>query len=637
MRPSPSAKDLGNGFHGAGPGRAGKQAAGKEPAGHWATMVRNVRGTAAGVPRVLALVWRASKKLTLLMAVMTIAQAAVPVSQVYLSKLLIDAVVHAIRQSGSSVDISPVVVLALLQLALAAASSLFQTLSNISQQLLQERVSLAVQLMVMEQAGRLDLSFFEDPATYDMLQQVQQEAASRPVQMVSSTFGLVRTALTFVSMLGLLLQLEWFLAVLALVAPIPAFVSNSRYGWWGFMMMRRQSPARRRMNYLTTLLTTDTYSKEISVFTLARFFAGRFRRLADDYYEEQQGLVTRRYLAGFAWGTLTILVSSGTYLYVALLAVHGKVTLGDLTLYTGAATSVQSNFQTLLSSLSTMYENNLYLNTLFDLLDMQPRIARPESPVPVARPFTRGIEFRNVTYQYKGSELPALSDLSFTVNPGETIAVVGRNGAGKTTLVKLVARLYDPQEGQVLIDGRDAREYDPDELRSQIGVIFQDYATYYLSAKENIGVGRLEQLEDLEAVREAAARGGATELIERLPEGYEALLGRWFDQGHQLSGGEWQKVALSRAFMRDAQILILDEPTAALDAQAEYDLFARLKQLTIGRTAIYISHRFSTVRMADRILVIEHGRLIEQGTHEALMRFGGRYAELFTLQAAAYR
>ena len=624
----------GNGFH--GPARPSRLS--QEPGSRWAKAVRTVRGTAAGVPRVLALVWKADRKQTLLLAVMTIAQAAVPASQVYLSKLLIDAVVKAIRHSGGSVDARPIVVLAALQLLLAAASSLFSTLSNISQQLLQERVSLGVQLMVMEQAGRLDLGFFEDASSYDMLQQAQQEAASRPVQMVSGTFGLVRTALTFASMLGLLLQLEWFLAVIALVAPIPAFISNSRYGWAGYLMMRRQSPARRRMNYLSTLMTTDTYNKEISVFTLAGFFTGRFRNLADAYYDEQQRLVVRRYLAGFVWGSLTILVSSGTYLYVALLAVHGKVTLGDLTLYTGAATSVQSNFQNLLSGLSSMYENNLYLNTLFDLLNVQPRVHRPDAPIPVQRPFSRGIEFRNVTYRYKGSEEPALRDLSFTINPGETVAVVGRNGAGKTTLVKLVARLYDPEEGQVLVDGHDVREYDPDELRSQIGVIFQDYVTYYLSARENIGVGRLDRLDDMAAMRDAARAGAARiPLIERLPEGYEALLGRWFDQGHQLSGGEWQKVALSRAFMRDAQILILDEPTAALDAQAEYDLFARLSELTTGRTAIYISHRFSTVRMADRILVIEGGRLIEQGSHEELMRLGGRYSELFTLQAAAYR
>jgi ATP-binding cassette subfamily B protein len=605
--------------------------------GLWATIKRNVRGTAAGLPRVLVLVWRTDRKLTASLAVVTVVQAAVPATQVYLSKLLIDAVVTAVGQGGARADITPIVVLSILQLMLATASSLFSTLGNICQQLLQERVSLGVQLMVIEHASRLDLGFFEDAKSYDMLQQAQQEASSRPVQMVSGAFGLVRTALTFISMLGLLVQLQWILALLALLAPVPAFISSSRYGWMGYNMMRRQSPTRRRMGYLSSLLTTDTYNKEIAVFTLADFFTGRFRTLANSFYDEQRRLVVRRYLAGFAWGSLTIIVSSGTYLYVAVLAVHGQVTLGDLTLYTGAATSVQSNFQNLLSGLSSMYENNLYLATLFDLLAVRPRVQRPEHPVPIRRPFQEGIEFRNVTYRYKGAEEPALRDLSFTIRPGETVAVVGRNGAGKTTLVKLIARLYDPESGQVFIDGHDVQEYDPDELRSQVGVIFQDFVTYHLSARENIGVGRLDQLEDMEAIRDAADRGGATGLIEKLPEGYEALLGRWFDQGHQLSGGEWQKVALSRAFMRDAQILILDEPTAALDAKAEYELFAKMRELTHGRTAIFISHRFSTVRIADRILVIENGRLMEQGSHDELMALGGRYAELFALQAAAYR
>jgi ATP-binding cassette subfamily B protein len=605
--------------------------------GRWENIKRTIAGTVAGLPKVLALVWQTDRRLTAGMAVVTIAQAAVPTTQVYLSKLLIDAVVNAVRLGGTRADVTPVVILALLQLVLATASSLFSTLGNICQQLLQESTSLRVQLMVIEHASRLDLGFFEDAKSYDMLQQAQKEASSRPVQMVSGAFGLVRTAITFVSMLGLLVHLQWILALLALLSPVPAFISSSRYGYWGYQMMRRQSPMRRRMMYLSDLLTTDTYNKEISVFTLADFFTGRFRILADGFYEESRGLVVRRYLAGFAWGSLTTIVSSGTYLYVALLAVHGKVTLGDLTLYTGAATSVQSNFQNLLGSLSSMYENNLYLATLFDLLAVRPRVQRPEHPVPIRRPFQEGIEFRNVTYRYKGAEEPALRDISFTIRPGETVAVVGRNGAGKTTLVKLIARLYDPESGQVLIDGHDAQEYDPDELRSQVGVIFQDYVTYHLSARENIGVGRLDRLEDMAAIRDAADRGGATPVIEKLPEGYDALLGRWFDQGHQLSGGEWQKVALSRAFMREAQILILDEPTSALDAKAEYELFARMRELTKGRTAIFISHRFSTVRIADRILVIEHGQLVEQGSHDELMALGGRYAELFTLQAAAYR
>jgi ATP-binding cassette subfamily B protein len=284
-----------------------------------------------------------------------------------------------------------------------------------------------------------------------------------------------------------------------------------------------------------------------------------------------------------------------------------------------------------------MYEHQLYLKVLFELLDFEPRINAPEHPKPIRRPFQQGIEFRNVTYAYEGQDQPALQDVSFTIEPGETVAIVGHNGAGKTTLVKLLARLYDPQSGQVLIDGHDVREYDPDALRSEFGVLFQDYVSYQFTARENIGIGRVERLEDAPAISEAAAKSGASRVIEMLPEGYDTVLGKWFDGGVNLSGGEWQKVALGRAFMRDAQILILDEPSAALDAKAEYELFSRLQQLAHGRTAIFISHRFSTVRRADRILVFEEGRLIEQGTHHELLALGGRYAELFNLQAASYR
>jgi ATP-binding cassette subfamily B protein len=284
-----------------------------------------------------------------------------------------------------------------------------------------------------------------------------------------------------------------------------------------------------------------------------------------------------------------------------------------------------------------MYEHQLYLKTLFELLDFAPLVRAPEHPLPVRRPMQEGIEFRNVTYTYEGKDEPALREVTFSIAPGETVAIVGHNGAGKTTLVKLLARLYDPTSGQVLIDGHDVREYDPDELRGEFGVLFQDYVSYQFTARENIGIGRVERLEDAPAISDAAAKSGASRVIETLPEGYDTVLGKWFDGGVNLSGGEWQKVALGRAFMRDAQILILDEPSAALDAKAEYELFSRLQQLAHGRTAIFISHRFSTVRRADRILVFEEGRLIEQGTHHELLALGGRYAELFNLQAASYR
>jgi ATP-binding cassette subfamily B protein len=604
-------------------------------AGSLRAFARSARATFGGVGRVLGLVWSAHRGLTLTLAVVTLAQSVVPAAQVYLSKLLIDAVVRAVQAGG--VGLQPVIVLAALQFVASALGSLLQTLANISQQLLQERAAIQVQTRIMEHANTLDLAHFESPEFYDKLQQAQQQSAFRPTQMVSGVFSLVRTLITFLSMVALLLQLGWVVALIALLSPVPSFIATSRYGWQGFQLMRRQSPARRLMQYLTTLLTTDTFNKEVKIFNVGPYFIRRYRGLAQNYYEENRRLLVRRYMMGFVWGSLTTLATSATYLYVALLAVWGRVTLGDLTLFVQAAQSVQQNFQSVLTGLQGMYENNLYLDTIFDLLETEPRIRPPEHPAAVRRPFRHGVEFRGVTYKYPNSEKIAIRDLSFRIDPGETVALVGRNGAGKTTIVKLLARLYEPDEGQVLVDGRDVREYDPAELRAQIGVIFQDYATYQLTARENIGVGRLARLEDTDAIEDAARKSGAAPVIEALPEAYDTVLGKWFDGGHQLSGGEWQKVALSRAFIRDAQILILDEPTSALDAQAEYDLFARMKELTRGKMALFISHRFSTVRMADKILVLEDGALVEAGSHEELMLLGGRYAELFELQAASYR
>nr|MBA3275639.1 ABC transporter ATP-binding protein [Chloroflexia bacterium] len=412
---------------------------------------------------------------------------------------------------------------------------------------------------------------------------------------------------------------------------------DSRYGWQGFGMMRRQSPVRRAMSYLTTLMTTDQYAKEVKLFTVGDHFIERYRTVSESYYQDTKQLLVRRYFAGFGWGSLTTLASSGTFLYVALLAIRGQVTLGALTVYTQAASQVQGAFQGILGGIQGIYENGLYLSTLYELLEREPHISAPANPVPVTRPFTQGIKFRNVSYHYADRDVPALQDVSFTIEPGETIALVGQNGAGKSTIVKLLGRLYDPDEGQILVNGVDLRDYDPVELREQIGVMFQDYATYQFSAADNIGIGNVDRIGDLDAIRDAADRAGADRVIARLPEGYATALGKWFEGGHQLSGGEWQKVALARAFMRDAQILILDEPTAALDARAEHELFSRIKELTEGRIALYISHRFSTARMADRIFVLEHGRLIEQGTHNELMLRDGQYADLFELQAASYR
>jgi len=614
----------------------------------------SIQGTFAAMPRVFRLVWDASPRATLTLAGVTVVAGIIPALTAYMGKLLINAVLNAIvtrakglpdhtrlnlplgLHSPFMTSIGIVVTLALVSLLIAAISSLMATLRNISQQLLQERVQIRIQLMVMDHAAALDLPFFEDPASYDLLRRAQEDSRNRPVQMISGTFGLLQTAITFVSMIALLLGVSPLLALIALVSPIPAFVADTRYSWWGYRIARWNSRLLRRMNYLVQLVTTDTYAKEVKLFGLGRYFIKRYELLSDTYYERQRGQIMRRYIAGYLWGIVTTVAGSITYLYVALLAVAGRLSLGDLSLYTSAASGVQNSISNLLSGFNSMYEHNLYLGNLFTLMETPTAVTRPEHPLPMPDPLRGEVEFQDVTFNYPGQTGQAIHNLSFKIEAGETVAIVGRNGAGKTTLIKLLCRLYDPSGGRILLDGIDIREFDPDELRSQVGAMFQDYVTYQATARENIGLGSLDELEDISAIEVAAQRGGAEELVKKLPGEWETMLGKWFDEGVNLSGGEWQKVALSRAFMRDVPILVLDEPTSALDAQAEYELFERLQSLTRGRTAVYISHRFSTVRRADRILFLEQGELVEKGTHEELIHLDGRYARLFRMQASAY-
>ena len=625
--------------------------------GRWQSFRRGASATLSGLPRVVQLVWEASPALTVGLGLATALAGITPAATAYTAKLLINAVVDAIKirvlgqpdQTSLAVPLplvtvhSPlmttvevIIVLAVVQFAIFALNSLLGTVRNITQQLLQERMTLQIQLMVMEQSARLDLPFFEDSASYDLLRRAQQDAAMRPVMMVSTAFGLIQTGITFATMVALLIGVSPLLALIALVSPVPAFIADTRYGWRGYNLARWASPLRRRMQYLTTLVTTDTYAKEVKLFRLGDYFIERFRLLARTYYDRQRRLITARYVVGFLWSSITTLAGSLTYLYVALQAVAGRLTLGDLTLYTQAASSVQSSIQGILSGFSSMYEHNLYLSNLYELLATPSHIQSPANPRPLPQPLRGEIEFQHVSFSYPGSDSYAVRNVSFRIHAGETIAIVGRNGAGKTTLIKLLCRLYDPTEGRILLDGVDIRELDLDELRGAIAGMFQDYVTYQATASENVGLGDLADIENHSQIEAAARKGGAHELIAGLPDGYDTPLGKWFDHGANLSGGEWQKVALSRAFMRDARILVLDEPTSALDAQAEYELFERLRRLTEGRTAVYISHRFSTVRRADRILFLERGQLVEDGSHEELMALGGRYARLFNMQASAY-
>ncbi len=603
---------------------------------------RKVPGAFVSLPRVLRLVWSTSALLTILLGVLNLLQGFIPAFSVSITALVIDSVIRAIKIHSTSPIWLPIG----LQLGIALLSSLLSNVSNIVQQLLQEQVSNRVQLEILKKANTLDLAFFENPEFYDKMRQAANQSTYQPVSMISQTFGLGQTVVTLVSLIFLLVHLAWWLAIVALIVPIPAFFSSTRYGWRGYQLMRRQSPERRLMNYFVTLMTTDTYNKEVKLFNLGDYFIGKFWDLATRLYKQDRKLLLRRYNINFIWTGLTVVANTAIYLYVALQTVAGRITLGGLTLYTQTAVQVGQNFQSLLNGISNTYENTLYLNTLFDFLEYQPEIVSPSEPKPVE--LSRNvdgldIEFRDVSFTYPGKDPEthaALKHASFTIRAGEAVALVGRNGAGKTTLVKLLTRLYDPDEGEIFIGGRNIKEYDLKDLREQVGVIFQDYVNYYMTAQENIGVGRIAHIEQRDLVMSAASKSGANVVIEKLPNGYDTMLGRWFKDlknSTQLSGGEWQKIALARAFMRDAHILVLDEPTSALDAQAEYEVFTKFRELTRGKTAVFISHRFSTVRLADRIFVIENGSIIESGSHEELIALDGRYAELFNLQAEAYR
>jgi ATP-binding cassette subfamily B protein len=600
---------------------------------------KQIPGAFASLPRVLRLVWSTHAPRTLAMGLLSLLQGFTPVVSVWITSQVIDSVVKAALTHNVGLIWLPIA----LQLGVTLFSSLLSTLSNITQQILQELVSNRIQLMILEKADTLDLSFFENPEFYDKLRQATDQSTYQPVTMISQTFDLCRTMVTMLSMIALLWHLAWWLAVIALVIPIPAFFSSTRYGWRGYQRQRRQSPERRQMAYFVNVMTVDTYNKEIKLFNLGGYFIKQFRVLANKMFEEDKSLLISRYLANFGWGSLTGIANSAIYLYVAIQAVLGRITIGGLSLYTQSAIQVGQSFQGFLNGISSTYENNLYVSMLFEFLEYQPKIVSPPiSERALIQKETKGldIEFRNVTFTYPDKDpetQAALRNVSFTIRAGEAIALVGRNGAGKTTIVKLLTRLYDPDAGEILLGGRNVKEYDLDELRAQVGVIFQDYVNYYLTARENIGVGRVDDIEDRALVSGAAQKSGANVVIERLNSGYDTMLGRWFKQGTQLSGGEWQKIALARAFMRDARVLILDEPTSALDAQAEYEIFQQFRTLTEGKTAFFISHRFSTVRLADRIFVLEHGGILENGSHAELMALNGRYAELFNLQAEAYR
>lgn len=491
--------------------------------------------------------------------------------------------------------------------------------------------------MIIDKSIKLDLQFYEDPVFYDNMQNARRRADSSALAIVSSISQVAQQFITLISLVALLIGFSPWLAVLVILAAVPNFLSNSRFAEMSFRAISHRAPETRLLNYIETLLTSNETVKEIKLFGLGESLKARFENLFTEFMDEDNAIARRNTFASLGWGMVTNLAYYGSYIWVIIRTITKAITLGDMTMFLSVFRQSQRAVMSLLDSFSRLYENNLYLDNLLDFLKIEPALVSPENGKVAPAPILEGIHFQNVSFKYPGSDKYVLRNINLFIKPNESIALVGLNGAGKTTLIKLLTRLYDPTEGQITLDGVDLREYDMKSLHQRFGVIFQDFVRYQFSIKENIGFGQIEDLDNMERIKEAASKGGADEVVAPLAEGYETILGRRWNRGHELSGGQWQKIALSRAFMRKAEVLILDEPTSALDAQAEYEIFLRFRELMEGRLAVLISHRFSTVRMADRIVVLEDGRILELGSHEELMRHNQVYAHLFNLQAEGYR
>jgi ATP-binding cassette subfamily B protein len=593
-------------------------------------------GALRNVPPFLKLIWKTSPTLTASDLLLRLLRALLPVATLYVGKLIIDEVVRLASSGTVPADLTPWLAsglfhrlgaLLLIELGLAILADVLGRVVSLIDALLSERFTNATSIELMEHAAQLDLEDFEDSELQDQLERARRQTTGRMVLM-SQIFGQAQDVVTIISFsIGLLAYAPW-LIVLLLIALVPAFLGEAHFNAQSYSLDYRRTPERRELDYLRQTGASVETAKEVKIFGLNGFLLERYRVLAARFYEANGLLARRRAL----WGALLTAVGTlGYYLAYAFIAwrtLRGEFTIGDLTFLSGAFRRLRNLLEGLLISFSQVAGQALYLDDLFSFFQIEPEIVSPPNPRPFPSPIAEGFTFENVGFRYPGAERWAVRNLTFTLRAGEVLALVGENGAGKTTLVKLLARLYDPDEGRILLDSHDLRDYDLVALRSSIGVIFQDFVRYHLTARENIGVGRLEAMDDDARIRE---------VIRRLPNGYDQWLGKRFKSGVELSGGEWQKVAIGRAYMRDAQVLILDEPTAALDARAEFEVFQRFKELSHGKTAILISHRFSSVRMATRILVLAEGKLEAAGTHEELLAQSGRYAELFELQAAGYR
>jgi ATP-binding cassette subfamily B protein len=630
-----------------GPGGPGGPGSGSG-AGPGAPAPRSLRerfSALRNLPPFLKLIWEISPPITVADLLLRLLRALLPVVTLYVGKLIIDEVVALASTEAPPGNLGDWWASGLLdrlgwllagELGLAVLSDVLGRLVSLLDTLLSEKFTNATSIRLMEHAATLDLEDFEDSELQDRLDRARRQTMGRATLM-SQLFGQAQDMVTIVSFAaGLVVYAPWLIALL-LVALVPAFLGEAHFNAQSYSLSYARTPERRELDYVRQTGASVETAKEVKIFGLNSFLIERYRVLAGTIYQENRKLAARR--AGWG-GLLTAIGTVGYYVAYAFIAwrtLRGDFSIGDLTFLSASFRRLRNLLEGLLIGFSQVAGQALFLDDLFSFFEIEPEIVSPENPLPFPVPIRQGFVFTDVGFRYPGAERWAVRHLSFTLQAGEVLALVGENGAGKTTLVKLLARLYDPDEGRILLDGHDLREYDVSALRAHIGVIFQDFVRYHLTAAENIAVGRIEAREDRPRIVAAAERSLADEVIEKLPEGYDQIIGKRFRTGVDLSGGEWQKIAIARAYMRDAQLLILDEPTAALDARSEFEVFQRFKELSEGKTAVLISHRFSSVRMADRILVLADGKAEAMGTHEELLAEGGRYAELFELQATGYR
>ena len=602
------------------------------------TAVKSYLGVFRYSRRAVELVWSTHRGLTVALALLTLLAGLTPAGIAYVGKLIVDAVVLGIEQARGEtpVDMWPIFTFVILEGLLVAVLSAAQRGISMCQSLLRALLGQRVNEMILEKALTLQLAQFEDSEFYDKLTRARREASSRPLSLVNRTFGLAQNGIALFSYGVLLIQFSPLAVLVLVLAGLPAFVAETRFSGERFRLFRWRSPETRMQMYLETVLAREDYAKEVKLFDLGREFLRRYRDIFHKLYKEDRNLTIRRDTWGFALGLLSSLAFYGAYAWIVSRTVVGAISLGEMTMYLLLFKQGQTAVAAMLSAIGGMYEDNLYLSNLYEFMEQPVSIAAGsavEGPDP-----EDGVRFEDVSFTYPGADQPALQSINLHIRPGESIALVGVNGSGKTTLIKLLAGLYTPQQGRVTYQGLALEDWKPIDLQAQIGVIFQDFARYQLPVGENIGVGDVAVLNSEARWEAAAARGQAQTFIEGLPEGYHTQLGRWFRDGRELSTGQWQKIALSRAFMRSgANILVLDEPTASMDAGAEAEVFEHFQSLTADKIAILISHRFSTVRRADQIVVMEAGRIVEHGSHETLMREGGHYARLFELQAEGYR